>query len=244
MMARNRPTNRLLDRLPARERAQVVSVCEEVELVAGEVLARPGDPIRAAYFPTGSFIALLASVGGASVLEVALTGSEGFLGVPLALGVALSPVHAVVQGAGTAWRMDAATFCRELERRPRLRGSADLYIHVLMSQFTQVAGCNRFHVVEQRVARSLLVTGDRSRSATFNMTHECLAHMLGVRRVGVTEAASALQDRALIGYTRGVVTIVDRKGLERVACSCYGSDRAAYDRAFRKRTPKPIPRVA
>jgi CRP-like cAMP-binding protein len=101
-----------------------------------------------------------------------------------------------------------------------------------MAQLIQGAGCNRFHVVEQRVARWLLLTGDRAHSATFRITHEFLASMLGVRRVGITKAASALQARKLIVYTRGVLTILDRKGLERASCSCYRSDLATYERAF------------
>lgn len=225
-------TNRLLDRLPARDRAEVVAGCENMHLTFGEVLAEPGEPIRNVYFPTGGFISLIAPMGGTSTLEVALAGNEGVYGVPLALGVTHSPVLAIVQGAGPAWRMSAAEFRRDLLLFPKLRASVDLYIHVLMTQFMQTAGCNRFHVVEQRVARWLLMTSDRSLSATFDMTHEFLAQMLGVRRVGVTEAASALQARKLIGYKRGVVTIVDRKGLEGAACGCYESDRVTYERFF------------
>jgi hypothetical protein len=170
---------------------------------------------------------------GKDNLEVALAGNEGLYGVPVALGVLESPVHALVQGSGPAWRMSAAAFRRELIRMPALRECIDRYIHVLMTQLIQTAGCNRFHVVEQRVARWLLMTSDRAHSATFRITHEFLAYMLGVRRVGITEAASALQRRELIGYKRGILTILDRKGLERAACSCYRSDLATYKRTFR-----------
>lgn len=225
-------TNRLLERLPARDRAEIVAGCESIQLTLGEVLAEPGEPIRNVYFPTGGFISLIAPMGGTSTLEVALAGNEGVYGVPLALGVTHSPVHAVVQGAGVAWRMNAAEFRRNLTLFPKLRASVDLYIHVLMSQLMQTAGCNRFHVVEQRVARWLLMTSDRAGSPTFEMTHEFLAGMLGVRRVGVTEAATSLNARKLIVYKRGVITIVDRKGLERASCSCYESDRSTYERFF------------
>ena len=171
-------------------------------------------------------------MGLKSMLEVALVGSEGIYGVSVALGVGTSPLLAVVQGAGSARQMGAVAFRRELGRVPALRECVERYTYVLMSQLIQNAGCNRFHVVEQRVARWLLMTGDRAHCATFGITHESLAGMLGVRRVGVTEAASALQGRGLISYTRGVLTILDRKGLERASCGCYQSDLSAYERAF------------
>ena len=222
-------SNRLLDRLPAKDRAQVMLHCERVALSVDEIIGRPGEPIRHVHFPIDSCISLLVPMGGSSILEVALVGREGMYGVPLALGVADSTVLAVAQGSGDSWRMAASAFRRDLARLPSLRSAVDLYIHVLMSQLGRTAGCNRFHVVEQRVARWLLVSSDRARSPTFQMTHELLARMLGVRRVGVTEAASALQDRALIGYKRGVITVVNRRGLERASCGCYASDRATYE---------------
>jgi CRP-like cAMP-binding protein len=225
-------TNRLLDRLPAKDRAHVLEGCEQVELTFAEVIAEPGAAIRNVYFPTGGFISLLTPMGKKNWLEVALAGNEGIYGVPVALGMAISPVRALVQGSGTAWRMGAAAFSRELGRVAALRNVVDRYIYVLMSQLSQTAGCNRYHVVEQRVARWLLMTADRAHSATFDITHEFLAYMLGVRRVGVTEAASALQERKLIVYTRGHVTILDRKGLERAACSCYRLDIATYERSL------------
>jgi CRP-like cAMP-binding protein len=225
-------TNRLLDRLPAKDRARVLSGCEKVELSFAEVISEPGAAIRNVYFPTGGFISLLTPMGKKNWLEVALAGNEGIYGVPVALGMAISPVRALVQGSGTAWRMSAAAFSRELARVAALRNVVDRYIYVLMSQLSQTAGCNRYHVVEQRVARWLLMTADRAHSPMFNITHEFLAYMLGVRRVGVTEAASALQDRNLIVYSRGHVTILDRKGLERASCSCYRLDLATYERSL------------
>ena len=224
--------NRLLARLPARERERVIAGCEQVELASGELLAEPGGRVRNVYFPTGTVISLLVPMGGKSMLEVALAGSEGMHGVSVALGLDTSPVLALVQGPGTAWQMGALAFRRELVRIPELREAVDRYIYVLLSQFLQTAGCNRFHVVEQRVARWLLMTGDRAHAATFKITHELLASMLGVRRVGITEAAGALQGRKLISYARGTVTILDRKGLERASCSCYRSDLDNYELAF------------
>jgi hypothetical protein len=225
-------TNRLLDRLPGRDRAHLLARCEEVELTFPDVLAEPGQAIRHVYFPTASFISLVTPMGGRVSLEVALAGNEGMYGVGLALGVGLSPVHALVQGSGRAWRMEAGAFRREMARSPALRHEVHRYIHVLMSQLIQTAGCNRFHVVEERLARWLLMTSDRAHSPTFRITHEFLAYMLGVRRVGITEAASALQRNKLIQYARGAVAILDRKGLERAACACYQTDLRTYEQVF------------
>lgn len=227
-------TNRLLECLSRKDRAHLLDRSELVELTFPDVLAEPGDEVLDVYFPTVSFISLMTSAGSGDHLEVALAGNEGIYGVPVALGVATSPVHALVQGSGAAWRLGAGAFRSELARSPGLRSCVNRYIYVLMSQLIHTAGCNRFHLVEQRVARWLLMTADRAHARTFRITHEFLAYMLGVRRVGITEAASALQRRGLIGYTRGVVTVLDRAGLERAACSCYRSDIATYKRIFGK----------
>lgn len=210
----------------------MLAQCESVELTFPDTVADPGDKMRHVYFPTASFISLVAPMGGKANLEVALAGSEGMYGVPVALGVEISPVHALVQGGGHAWRMQSADFRRELARNTALRQGVDRYVYVLMSQLVQTAGCNRFHLVEQRLARWLLMTSDRAHSATFHITHEFLAYMLGVRRVGITKAASALQQRNLIAYVRGDVEILDRKGLERASCGCYRADIETYERVL------------
>ncbi len=228
-------TNRLLDWLPARDCERILGASEPVELAFGEILAKPGEVLSDIYFPTSSFISLVLTVNGASSIEVALVGNEGMLGAPLALGVDTKQVHAVVQGPGQAWRMGAARFRRELAASPSLRQAIQRYLFVRVSQLEQTAGCNRFHVVEQRLARYLLMTGDRSHSDDFHITHEFLAYMLGVRRVGVTRAATALRTRKLIRYARGDVTIVDKKRLMGAACGCYRADLATYDRIFAPR---------
>ena len=234
-LAARKITNRLLDRLPAGDRARVIAACDAVELEFEQVLDAPGAPIRHVYFPTTSFISLLASVGGGGTLEVALAGNEGVYGAPVAFGVTISPGQGLVQGAGSAWRISPEAFRRELEALPNLRACVDQYLYAVMSQLIRRAGCNRFHVVEQRLARKLLMIADRSHSASFRVTHGFLAHMLGVRRVGVTEAASALQKRRIIGYARGQVTIFARAGLERASCDCYRADLDAYKSAFGRR---------
>ena len=222
--------NRLLEALPSGDRRRVFAECETVELVFGDVLYKPWDRLSHVYFPTTSFISLIMPVDGSGSLEVGLVGNEGMFGIPLVLGVDVSPVRAVVQGAGSALRMDAPAFCRELGRSRALRREIDRYVFVHLSQLAQTAACTRFHVVEARLARWLLMTQDRAHANTFHITQEFLAFMLGVRRVGVTKAASSLQERNLIRYSRGNITVLDRRGLKAASCGCYKADRASYDR--------------
>jgi len=213
--------NRLLAALPRKSYLRLLPGLVPVELGFGEVLYEPGKPIKDVYFPSQSLVSLLTLVEGHLALEVGLVGREGMVGVPLALGIDASPVRALVQGAGPALRMNAAGFRRELGRSPPLQRELYRYVYTLMAQISQTAGCNRFHVVQSRLARWLLMTRDRVRSGEFRMTHQFLSHMLGVRRVGVTQAAGALQRRKLIEYSRGSITILDHRGLEQAACACY-----------------------
>src|SRR5947207_651460 len=181
--------NSVLAALPPGTYRALLSGLEPVTLAFGEVLYEPGEPIRDVYFPTGSLVSLLTLVEGRLALEVGLVGREGMVGVALALGIGVSPVRALVQGSGTALRMNAARFRRELRRSAPLQRELYRYTHSLMAQITQTAACNRFHRVPARLARWLLMTRDRVRSGQFYLTHEFLSHMLGVRRVGVTAAA-------------------------------------------------------
>jgi len=223
-------TNRLLAVLPSKDRQHLLSGCEQVELIFGNILCEPGKTIRHVYFPTDSFISLMTPISGHCSLEVALVGSEGMYGVPLMLGVDVSLLHVVVQGPGPAWRMDAERFHSELKYSVALQQNLNRYICVAMSQLAQTAACTHFHVVEERLARWLLMSRDRAHSEEFHVTQELLAHMLGVRRVGVTKAAGSLQKKKLISYSRGCVKIRDIAGLEAASCSCYRADKETYDR--------------
>jgi CRP-like cAMP-binding protein len=223
MPAANRApvANSLLARLPRRNFELLLPRLESVTLTFGEVLYHPGKPIRHVYFPNDSLVSLLTLIKGHVALEVGLVGHDGMLGIPVALGVDNSPVRALVQGTGTALRMESLLFRNELKKNAVLGRVLDLYIHERLVQITQTAACNRFHPVEARLARWLLMTRDRVLSNQFRLTQELLGSMLGVLRVAVTNAASALQQRRLIAYARGNIQILNGKGLEAAACLCY-----------------------
>ncbi len=240
---RTAPPNQLLAALPAAEREQFLTGCTPVDLVLGSVLYEQGDRIRDVYFPTASFISMLTTVDGDSTLEVGMVGSEGMCGYALVLGGNVAPLRALTQGAGAAWRMKAETFRACLESMPALRDVMDRYVYVILRQLAQTAACTRFHIVERRLARWLLMTQDRAHADEFDVTQEFLAFMLGVRRVGVTSAASALQLRKLIGCRRGHISILNRKRLESFACACYQSDLDTYRLGMSARsTRRVVPR--
>ncbi|MGD7033545.1 Crp/Fnr family transcriptional regulator [Methylotuvimicrobium buryatense] len=227
-------SNQLLTALPCKDRNRLLAHCEPIDLIFAEVLCRPGDLITHVYFPTGSFISLVTSIDSSN-LEIGMVGNEGLFGITLMLEVDIAPFHAVVQGAGPALRITAEAFLHELEQSPALQKELKRYLCALMRQLAQTAACSQFHRVEARLARSLLMIHDRAHSNTFHVTHVGLAYMLGVRRVGITRAANSLQQQKLISYRRGNVRIIDRPGLEAVACSCYRADNEIYERMMRCR---------
>lgn len=223
-------TNRLLAALPSKDRQRFMAHCTAVDLAFAEVLAEPGERIRHVFFPIGSLISLMTPTGSCTRLEVGLVGNEGMLGIALILGVDVSPLHAMVQSSGPALRIDALAFQRELKLSTALQRLLKRYLYVVMAQLAQTAACTHYHLIEARLACWLLMARDRAHSNGLHVTHEFLAGMLGVRRVGVTKAASALQKRNLICYRRGEVTILDRAGMESASCGCYAADKAAYAR--------------
>ena len=224
-------SNRWIDLLPAAPRRRVLSAAEGVSLEYRRTLVAIGGVIEHVYFPTSASIALLMP-SDRGRFEVARVGREGFFGLPSALGIDRSENEAVVQGAGEALRMSVRHFRRMVREDLSIRAHVDRYAYVRMQQAARNAVCNRFHTVEQRLARWLLVSGDRVQSTVFDVTQAFLAEMLGVRRVGVTTAAQALQERRLIKYSRGTVAIRSRDGLRKAACGCYVADLATYRSVF------------
>lgn len=221
--------NRLLASLPGKDYKRLVPNLEEVHLDFSEVLYESGDTIKYVYFPNNSIVSLLSTVEDRSTLEIGITGNEGMVGPSILLGVKISPYRALVQGEGSAMRMKASTLLKESNADGSLQRLLHRHIHALMTQIAQSAACNRFHQVEARLARWLLMTHDRIGSEKFRLTQQFLSDMLGVRRQGVTYSARALQRSKLITYSRGHLTILNRTGLEAAACKCYSIIKAEYE---------------
>ena len=225
------PGNNLLAALPHAEYQRLRAGLEPVTLKFGEVLKEPDVPIRYVYFPIDCVISLLTAVDDDRALEVGLVGHEGMVGIPLALGIPVSSRRALVQGAGTAMRMKSSAFRKAFLQSKPLQQALYRYQHALTSQFAQAVACNQFHSLQARLARYLLMTADRAKSREIPLTHEFLSRMLGVWRVGVTNAAGALEKRKLIQCDRGKITIRDRKRLSAASCKCYRTIKRIFMRA-------------
>lgn len=225
-------TNRLISALPSKERRRVFERCEPVNLEFGTVLCEPGEAYRHVYFPLNGFLSLVATVQKHPPLEMGLIGNEGMLGATMILGVNTVPLQSKVQGAGDALRLSAVQLRKEMQQSPALQKIIGRYLFVLMAQLSQSAACTRFHEVDARLARWLLETHDRSHAEQFHLTHNFLADMLGVRRSAVTIAAGGLQRKQLISYSRGAISIINRKGLEAASCECYGEAKQDYAQLF------------
>lgn len=225
-------TNKLLALLPVNLRENIYQSCEPVDLRFGSVLCEPGESSAYAYFPLTGFISLVAITEAHPALELGLIGNEGMLGATLSLGISRAPMRAIVQGSGSALRIHASQLRYELAASQVITRTLNIYVYVLLVQMAKMTACIHFHGIESRLARWLLMTKDRTYADTLHLTQDFLANMLGVRRSGVTVAASRLQDRQLIHYSRGEITIIDRPGLESVACSCYQALLNDYKQAF------------
>jgi CRP-like cAMP-binding protein len=237
-------SNRLLDALPAAESQRLVRSLDRVFLDLKAVLFEPGHSIEFVYFPRSCVVSLVTPLQDGAIVEVATVGNEGIVGVPLVLG--RSPVvRAVCSVAGWADSMDASAFLDEIERDGPLRELVHDYLQVLFGQISQAAACNRLHSSEERLSRWLLMSADRVGTDEFAITHKFLSQMLGSRRATVTKSAGILQAAGLVTYRRGQVRIVDRAGLEAVACECYGVIEAELDgvvqRALRSSTATGAP---
>lgn len=213
--------NQLLAALTSQEYKRLSPYLDEFTLSFGEILYEPGQIIRDVYFPNTGIVSLLSMVEQRSTLEVGVVGNEGMVGISLFLGAPDSLNRALVQGGGKAMRMTAQAFRKHIGHIGPMPDLLRRYTHSLLAQISQTAACNRFHIVNARLARWLLMTHDRLRSDEFRLTQEFLSDMLGVRREGVTIAARALQHAKLIRYVRGQITILDRTGLEAASCQCY-----------------------
>lgn len=222
--------NRLIDALSRATRARVLRACKTVDLELGKVLYQPGKRLHHAWFPLNGFISLLTPTEHRSELQLTVVGKEGMLGIEPVLGIPESQQRALVLDAGSALRIDVSALRRELRRGAALQRLLNRYIHVLVTHLAQNASCITSHKIEQRLACWLLMSHDRASAETIDITQASLAGMLGVRRVGVTQAAGALQQRGLIRYSRGRLSVTDRPGLEHVACGCYRADCDSHQR--------------
>ncbi len=222
--------NGIIASLPAADLKRWESHLEPVAMSLGQVLYEPGATVNHAYFPTTAVVSLLYVTESGASAEVAAVGREGIVGISLFMGGGSTPSRAVVQSAGEGFRMPGAVLREEFSQSGTVRLALLKYTQALIAQMAQIAVCNRHHTIDQQLCRWLLLSLDRRPGNELIVTQEMIAHMLGVRREGVTEAALALQRAGLISYRRGHITVLDRFAVEKRSCECYGVVRAEYDR--------------
>ena len=228
--------NQLLAVLPHAEWQRWQAQLELVTLVPGQVLAEPGLPLAYAYFPTTAVVSLLYLTAAGDSVETAVVGNDGMVGISLFMGGDTTPSRAVVHGAGQAYRLRAQLLRAEADRAGPALVILLRYAQALMAQFSQTAACNRYHSIDQRFARRLLVGLDRRHGTSIDLTQELLASLLGVRREGVTAAALKLQIEGVIRYSRGHIEVLDRARLALYSCECH----AVAGRAYRRLLPLPL----
>lgn len=226
----------LIESLPKGVQKKFLARCETFELVLAGELSTRGELLTHAYFPVTGFISLVIDIDTHPPLEVGMIGRESMLGSELVLGIAKTPWRAVVQGAGTCWRIEAQALRQSMEDMPALSSLVQRALLVRLHQQALASACERFHPIVERLARWLLMSQDRADADHFHVTQEFMSLMLGVRRVGVTQAASELQKDGLIRYTRGELAVLDRAGLERKACTCYEADKLLHSTLMAAKT--------
>ena len=226
----NRTTNYLLAALPEAEWQRWVPALESVDMPLGQVLYESGTTLTHVYFPITSIVSLLYVMEDGASAEIAVVGNEGIVGISLFMGGGSTPSRAVVQSAGRGLRLKAQMMKDEFNRNGPVLHLLLRYTQALITQMSQTAVCNRHHSLDQQLCRWLLLSLDRLQGDELVMTQELIANMLGVRRGGVTEGALRLQEAGLIRYARGHITVLDRAGLERRTCECYGVVKKEYDR--------------
>jgi CRP-like cAMP-binding protein len=224
--------NHLLAALPIKERKHLLSHLERVPLLLGDVIYEADDPIRYVYFPTSGVVSVLCTTDDGASIEAATVGMEGVAGIPVFLGVDVSPNRALVQVAGEALRMEAKVFRELADRNSRFHSLLHLYTYALMNQMSLSVACNRFHNVEKRLARWLLMMQDRAQVDEFRFTQELISQMIGTRRPHVSTAVGNLHNTGLIHNGRGKIDILDREGLMKIACDCYLTAKKRFDGLF------------
>lgn len=242
----NPKQNRILGSLATNEYARLQDDLELIHLNLGQVLYESGDTLGYVYFPITCIVSLISTTRKGGTAELAITGNDGLVGIPLVLGGETTTHRLVVQSTGAAYRIKGEVVRWELDQGGELQHLALRYTQALMTQMAQNIVCNRHHAVDQQLCRQLLLSLDLLPSHQLNMTQELIANMLGVRREAVTEAAGKLQTAGVIEYSRGHITVLDRPGLEARACECYGNVKAEYDRIFHlesgfRGAPRPRP---
>jgi len=222
--------NSLLAALPGDVQQRLSSHLELVHLPLGQVLHESGESVRHVYFPTDSIVSLLNVMENGASAEIAVVGNDGLVGISLFMGGESTPSRAVVQSGGHAYRLQGQRLTEEFDRHGDMLVLMLRYTQALITQMAQTAVCNRHHSIDQQLCRWLLLSLDRLPGDQLNMTQGLIANMLGVRREGVTEAAGKLQRQGVIEYSRGHITVLDRKQLEQLSCECYAVVKKETDR--------------
>jgi CRP-like cAMP-binding protein len=224
-----RPANQILSALPHEEFERLRPKLREVTFKLGDVIYAPEEPIEAVYFINSGIVSWLAALENGNTVEAAVIGSEGLAGVSVLLGAQSTPNQALTQAEVSALQISSKDLTTEFRKNGELNRIVLRFVHSMFTQVAQTAACNRLHTLDQRLARWLLMTHDRTDGDAFPVTQDFLSHMLGVRRAGVSVAATSLRQMGLIEYRRGNIHVLDRKGLEALSCECYGIVKQEYE---------------